>query len=243
MSTGRNLSVSAIQFKPLDNHIPSSLKKLLPLVEAASQISDLVVLPELACTNYLFDSPNEILPFAEKKGGVLFQELQKANRGKAHIIAGFIELGEDNHLYNSAYIVKPESPPEVYRKTLLYDADKTWATPGNLPYPLFSLNGFSVTVGICMDLNDDGFTHFCATNSVDIVALPVNWLDQDEDIRPYWRYRLDYDCLLVAANTYGSEKNIAFRGYSTIMYSHFILAEMGAVGDGLISFDFIEEDF
>ncbi len=243
MQNGKKISLSAIQFKPDGNSIAHSLEKLLPLVEAASQISDLVVLPELACTNYLFDSPNEILPFAEKKGGVLYQELQKANRGNAHIIAGFIELGEDNRLYNSAYIVKPESPPEVYRKTLLYDADKTWATPGNLPYPLFSINGFSVTVGICMDLNDDEFTYFCETNSVDVVALPVNWLDQDEDIRPYWRYRLGYDCLLVAANTYGSEKDIAFRGYSTIMYSHFILAEMGAVGDGLIAYDFLEEDF
>ena len=240
MENIRKISISAIQFKPPEKNPVLAIKRLLPMVEAASKISDLVVLPELACTNYLFDSKEEILPFAEKKGGFFSRELSNANLGNAHIVAGFIELGDDSNLYNSAYIIKPNSEIEVYRKTLLYDADKSWATPGNLPYPIFHINGFSVTVGICMDLNDDSFTNFCEANYIDVVALPVNWLDQDEDIRPYWRYRLDYDCILVAANTYGAEKDISFRGYSTIMYSNYILAEMGAVGDGLISYEYEE---
>jgi 5-aminopentanamidase len=135
MENIRKISISAIQFKPPEKNPQLALERLLPLVEAASKISDLVVLPELACTNYLFGSKEEILPFAEKKGGVFFKELQNANIGNAHIVAGFIELGEDSQLYNSAYILKPGSEVGVYRKTYLYDADKTWATPGIYPIP------------------------------------------------------------------------------------------------------------
>ena len=47
----RKISVSAIQFKPPEKNPQLALERLLPLVEAASKISDLVVLPELACTN------------------------------------------------------------------------------------------------------------------------------------------------------------------------------------------------
>jgi predicted amidohydrolase len=237
--SSRKISLTAVQFKPLPRNPDLALKKLLPLVEAGSKISDLVVLPELASTNYLFDSVDDISPFAETKGGLFLQSLQKANIGKSHIVAGFIE-NDNNVFYNSAYIIDSENNYSVYRKTLLYTSDESWATPGNIPYPIFQINGFSVTVGICMDLNDDNFTNFCEANYIDIVALPVNWLNQEEDVRPYWRYRLGYDCLLIAANKYGEENDISFRGYSTIMYSNYILAEMGEIGDGLITFDYEE---
>ena len=238
--SSRNISLSAIQFTPLPKNPEKAYKKLSPLIKTASELSDLVVLPELATTNYLFDSEEEILPFAEVQGGKFLNILQSCNMGKSHIVAGFIEKTEDEKLFNSAYIVYPDNSYSVYRKNLLYDADMTWANPGNVPYPIFDVKGFSVTVGICMDLNDNIFTNFCESNYIEVVALPINWLDQDKDVRPYWRYRLDYDCLLVAANKYGSEKDISFRGYSTIMYSNYILAEMGAIGDGLIVYDYEE---
>ena len=65
MENIRKISISAIQFKPPEKNPVLAIKRLLPMVEAASKISDLVVLPELACTNYLFDSKEEILLLKE----------------------------------------------------------------------------------------------------------------------------------------------------------------------------------
>lgn len=236
----KKIHLAALQFTPGTLSREQAMQRISPLLKGASENSDLIVLPELALTKYLYSSPSEVLPYSEEAGGEFLEFLRTANIGKAHIVAGFIEKENDSTLYNSAYILFPDNSFKVYRKTLLFEADESWANPGNIPYPVFSINGFTVTVGICMDLNDNRFTGFCKRNRIDIVALPVNWLDQDEDVRPYWRYRLDYECLLIAANKYGMEKNIQFRGYSTIMYSDYILAEMGAVGDGLLLYSYEE---
>lgn len=236
----RSISVSAVQFTPGSLSQKESMERLAPLIRGASELCELIVLPELTLTKYLYSSAKEILPFAEEAGGRFLEYLKKMNTGKAHIIAGFIEKTPEDKLYNSAYILFPDNTYKLYRKTLLFEADETWAEPGNIPYPLFFINGFSVTVGICMDLNDHRFNNYCKKNQINIIALPVNWLDQDEDVRPYWKYRLGYECMLVAANKYGSEKNIQFRGYSTIMYSDYILAEMGSIGDGMIYYKYEE---
>lgn len=234
----KSIKLCALQYNPGSIPLKEAMENLEPLLRGASQICDLLVLPELALTKYLFGSKKEAFSFSEVEGGNFLQYLRNINIGKSHIVAGFIEDGNDGNLYNSAYILFPDQSYRIYRKTLLFSADEAWANPGKIPYPIFMINQFRVSVGICMDLNDDNFTKFCREKSIDIVALPVNWLDQDEDVRPYWRYRLGYDCILIAANKYGIEKNIQYRGYSTIMYGDYILSEMGAVGDGILFYNF-----
>ncbi|RSH84550.1 Carbon-nitrogen hydrolase [Apiotrichum porosum] len=97
--------------------------------------------------------------------------------------------------YNSALIASPAG--EVvgnYRKTFLFETDKNWAREGSgfmhwdLPAPLGR-----VAIGICMDLNPEDFISpwnayelatYCATNAVDMLVVPMNWLDpreQDSD--------------------------------------------------------------
>ena len=236
------IKVCAIQFKANQRKHKEALQEIETLCQSACALADLVVLPEMACTNYLFDSFDDALPYAQPANGEIFERLSPiAVRFESVIVIGFIEkaINEEAEtiLYNSALILMIDGTFICYRKRLLFDADTTWARSGNLPYPIFKIKNQKVTVGICMDLNDDEFTSFCRDNKINIIAFPTNWLDQNYDIRPYWYYRLSYPALLVAANTYGKERSTTFRGYSTIMYHQMVLAEMGYAGNGMIFYE------
>ena len=89
---------------------------------------------------------------------------------------GFPEVDGDR-FFNSALVINALGELAFcYRKTLLYEADETWATPGDSGYRYFDTNWGRFAPGICMDLNDDRFVQWCADNALDALAFPTNWI-------------------------------------------------------------------
>lgn len=198
--------------------------------------ADLVVLPEMCLTGYVFHSPEEAARVAEEPGGPTYEMLAPfARLGSTYLVAGFPEKDGD-YLFNSAMVIDPQGELEfVYRKTLLYEDDFPWATPGDSGYRIFATDAGDFGVGICMDLNDDAFIEWLGRTRPRAVAFPTNWIDQGYNIWGYWAWRLlDLDCALVAANTYGPEEHTAFRGESAVLQQRTILAAAEAVGDCVI---------
>lgn len=228
---------AAIQFKASKGDWNGSLQRITPLVAAAVGPCNLVVLPEMALTGYLFDSVEAAMAVAEEPEGPTFRALAPlAKKGDCYLVAGFPEK-DGEHVFNSALVIDPQGRLEfVYRKTLLYEADFPWATPGDSGYPLIKTEHGEFTVGICMDLNDDGFIDWLEASQPLAVAFPTNWLDQGYNIWGYWAWRLgELQCALVAANSYGPEGDIAFRGESAILQRRTILAATAATGDDVIA--------
>ncbi len=228
---------AAIQFKATKGDWNQSLHRISPYIEAAAGPCDLVVLPEMALTGYLFDSVEAAMQVAEAPDGPTYQALAPyAKKGNCYLVAGFPEKDGDD-VFNSALVIDPRGKLEfVYRKTLLYEADFPWATPGDSGYPLIKTEHGEFAVGICMDLNDDAFIEWLERNQPRAVAFPTNWLDQDYNIWGYWAWRLgNLQCALVAANSYGPEGDIAFRGESAILQQRTILAAAPRIGDDLIA--------
>lgn len=139
---------------------------------------DLLVLPEMCLSGYVFNSPISILPYLEapRIGPTSHLARALATRLGCHVIAGYPELipssaspspsptittdtapkemeGEALGVgYNSAVIVSPTG--EVvgnYRKTFRFETDKTWAREGD-GFQYFDLSEplGRVAVGICM---------------------------------------------------------------------------------------------
>lgn len=230
------MRVTAVQFRPTLRDPAASIARLEPLVREGARDADLVVLPELATTGYVFDSPEDIAPFAERPRGRTFDLLSPiAREAGCWAVAGFIEQA-DGALFNSALVVDPSGDLAfTYRKTLLYEADETWATSGDSGYAVFPTRAGTFAVGICMDLNDDLFTSWLRRKRPDAIAFPTNWLDEGSDVRPYWRWRLaGCASALVAANSYGPERSIAFCGRSTVLRAGLVLAEAPREGDALV---------
>ena len=230
------MNVSAVQFKAIKGDKKASLERLCALARDAGAGTDLLVLPEMAATGYLFESRDAIAPQAEPASGETLAALAPIARDcHCWIVAGFAERAGEQ-FFNSALVIDPSGALHTYyRKTLLYEADRTWAEPGNTPYPIVDTGHGVFTVGICMDLNDDRFVAWCRSAGADAIAFPTNWLDQGQDIWPYWAWRLKgIPSALVAANTYGEEDGIRFFGSSAVLQRNRILAAAPPAGDGFI---------
>ncbi|ODN75755.1 hypothetical protein L202_05766 [Cryptococcus amylolentus CBS 6039] len=143
---------------------------------------DLLVLPEMCLSGYIFPTPASIMPYLEppRIGPTSLLARSLSTRLKCHVIAGYPErledaqqsgvvsgeAGADSEMskaagvgYNSALISSPSG--EIvgnYRKTFLFDTDKNWARAGD-GFKHFDLGGAlgRVVVGICMDMNPKDF--------------------------------------------------------------------------------------
>ncbi|MGE0493743.1 MAG: carbon-nitrogen hydrolase family protein [Vulcanimicrobiota bacterium] len=230
------MRVAAVQFKARKGDFEGSMAALCQLAELATQEADLVVLPEMAVTGYVFFSPEHARTVAEEPEGPTFARLSPlARKAGCWMVAGFPELAGEV-LFNSAMVIAPDGSLEfVYRKTLLYSADFPWAIPGDSGYRVFTTKAGDFGVGICMDLNDDAFVEWLEKKRPKAIAFPTNWLDQGERIWGYWAWRLlGVPSALVAANTWGQEEHIRFRGESAILRERTLLAAAPPEGDGVI---------
>ena len=239
------MRVAAVQFRPTRGDKAGSLRRLAKLAggtarwakDAGDGRLDLIVLPEMAATGYIFSGPDEVRPLAEDLARGGDSETARAlapvaREAGAWLVVGLPERARDR-LFNSALVLDRAGTVRfVYRKTLLFEADETWATPGDSGYRVFEDAGASFTVGICMDLNDDRFVAHCAAARARAVALPTNWLDQGEEVWGYWAWRMDgVPSALVAANTYGEDRGTRFRGESAILDGRELLAVAARSGD------------
>ncbi|MBX2796603.1 MAG: carbon-nitrogen hydrolase family protein [Myxococcales bacterium] len=232
------MRVAAVQFKPRRGAGAESLRALVTLAERAAADADLVVLPEMASSGYIFSEAAHVAAVAEAPDGPLFQALSPvARRARCFVVCGFPEAA-GAQLFNSALVIDPDgSLAFVYRKTLLYDEDLHWATPGDSGYATFDCAGGRFGVGICMDLNDDAFVAWLASQELDAVAFPTNWVfSADSDVWSYWAWRLQgVDAALVAANTWGHEDHVRFAGRSAVLQRSSLLAAAPLEGDGVIT--------
>jgi predicted amidohydrolase len=235
------LRLAAVQYKAPKGAFQSALQDIARLAEEAAAGADLVVFPEMAATGYLFESTEEIAAVAEPAKGPSFAVLGPI--AAAHgtwIVFGFPEECGGRY-FNSALVISPQGELAFcYRKSLLYERDLPWATPGDSGYRVFEASWGRFGVGICMDLNDEGFVDWIRVMSLDVIAFPTNWVEEGIDVWAYWGWRLQgCSAALVAANTYGPEEDIQFAGRSAIMRSNTIYAAAPRTGAGVIraSFD------
>ena len=232
------MRVAAVQFKGARGALGASLEHLVALARSAARGADLVVLPELAATQYLFTDEAEALAHAEPADGPTLAALAPvAAEAGCWMVCGFPEV-DGGALFNSALVIDPAGALRfVYRKTLLYPADKSWAQPGDSGYRAFDTDAGRFTLGVCMDLNDDAFVAWCATSGARVVALPTNWLVSRDDVDTwaYWAWRMDpVGAALVAANTYGAERDVMFCGRSVVLDERVVHAAAPVAGDAVI---------
>ncbi len=209
------MKAAVIQFKPEKGQPEAAWTALSSLIrQAGEEGAQLIICPEMALSGYLFSNVSAAMQIAEPQhGGNLSKLAALAAAYGAYLVCGYPELGADENgtacLYNAARIIGPRGQLlGNYRKRLLFDSDYTWARPGDTPYPIFDLaDGRRMSVGICMDLNDDRFVAFLRQQRPALVAFCTNWLDEGVDVLPYWQYRLHGTSgYFLAANTYGSEE-------------------------------------
>ena len=147
--------------------------------EAVTHGAEVVVLPELVTSGYVFASRDEAASVAIAAHDALFSEwaaeVALVPAGRGVVIGGFCERGEDGRLYNSAAVVDSSGVRAVYRKVHLWDREKLFFEPGDQPPPVLDLPVGRIGVMICYDLEFPEMPRMVALRGAELIAVPTNW--------------------------------------------------------------------
>ena len=179
--------VACIQFEPRIGEKQRNVERSLELIAAAaSRGAQLVVLPELCNTGYVFESRREAFGMAETipDGSTVRAWAESARSHGLYIVAGIAELA-DQALFNSAAVVGPEGFVGVYRKNHLWGEENLFFEPGNLGVPVFRTPIGRIACAICYDIWFPEVFRLAALQGADILCVPTNWVpmaDQPADL-------------------------------------------------------------
>jgi predicted amidohydrolase len=149
---------------------------LAAIREAVDGGADVVVLPELITSGYMFDSPEEAAAAAiDSDHEILAEWATEAARAGIVLAGGFCELGDDGLIYNSAAVFDATGLRAVYRKLHLWDREKLVFTPGSAPPPVLDTRVGRVAVIICYDLEFPELTRSVALAGAQLLLVPTNW--------------------------------------------------------------------
>lgn len=170
--------VAACQLAPAIADLPANAEMSAAAARAAiSEGADVVVLPELVTSGYVFSSPEEARGVAVTPDHGVFAAWAAActARDGAVVVGGFCELGDDGLLYNSAAVVDASGVRAVYRKAHLWDREKLVFTPGSATPPVVDTAHGRIAVMVCYDLEFPEWTRTAALAGADLIAVPTNW--------------------------------------------------------------------
>ncbi len=183
--------------------------------------ADLIVLPELVTSGYVFDSRKELYPVAEAftdgKSRHLFSRLAK--QLNASIVYGFPEL-DDGEIYNSCALLNPDGTFGLYRKAHLFYREKLLFAPGNTGLVTCNAkDGVRIGLMICFDWQFPEVARILALEGAQIICHPANlvlpWCQQAMLTRS-----LENRVFTVTANRIGTESNsemqMTFTGQSQV---------------------------
>jgi predicted amidohydrolase len=138
--------------------------------------ADIIVLPELATSGYVFDSAQEAHNAAITVDDAFFGLVAHLLHGTDSVVVfGFCELAPGGALYNSAAVVTEDGLRCVYRKTHLWDRETLVFTPGQGAPPVVTTAHGRIGVLICYDLEFPEMPRALAMAGADVLVVPTNW--------------------------------------------------------------------
>jgi predicted amidohydrolase len=218
------LKAGYLQFEPVFGEPESNISKIESLV--SDKEFDLLVMPELANSGYLFTSRAELEKLSESiPDGIFCRSLKKiCNDKESFIVAGICEKHNGKY-YNSSILVRPDGEIFTYRKIQLFFEEKLWFEPGNFQIETNEINSSrfkAVRIGmmICFDWIFPEVARTIALKGAKIICHPANLVMtycQDAMVTR----ALENGVFTITANRTGKEikkdKELYFTGMSEIV--------------------------
>ena len=187
MSTERTspesrVRIACAQMEPTIGRKQENVGHTLDLIgEAAGEGADLVVLPELCNSGYVFENREEAFTMAEEVpgGDTTGKWITAAARHGMHVVAGIAER-DGRALYNSAAVIGPRGFIGTYRKNHLWAAENLFFEPGNLGMPVFHTELGRIAAAICYDMWFPELFRLAAVQGADVLCVPTNWVPMPE---------------------------------------------------------------
>ena len=211
--------IALVQFSPKRKNVTANILKVQELLGDIQ--ADLIVLPELSNSGYLYEAAESLAPYSESKDGsgpFLAAMSQLATMSGSLIITGYAEI-EQGQLYNSAAAITTVGVLQNYRKTHLFDLEKLLFQPGNTGFLTLTHHSVKIGMMICFDWIFPESARTLALSGAQIIAHPANL------VMPYCQTAMvtrsiENKVFTITANRIGEEdlgENIlAFTGASQI---------------------------
>lgn len=207
------MRIGFYQFAPRVGEVKENLAQVASALEGVE--ADLIVLPELANSGYLFLSQDEVEAIAEPIPGPTTDFLQAlARQHECWLVAGLPERAGGG-CYNSAVLIGPGGVMGTYRKVHLFCEEKLYFRSGDLGFPVFDVEGVRVGLLVCFDHIFPEAARTLALQGAQIICHPSNLILPEYgqlttrvrsiENRVYW----------VLANRWGVEE----RGGKTLTYT------------------------
>ena len=212
-------TLALVQFKPVRKNVPRNIRKIQSLLQGID--ADLIVLPELSNSGYLYSSKESLLPFSEPTSGdgqFLTALRELATHTKGVIVSGYAERSQ-NQLYNAAIAISADGVLANYRKTHLYADEKTLFLPGDSGFQTFTWKDVIIGMMVCFDWIFPESARSLALAGAQIIAHPANL------VLPYCQNAMvtrsiENKVFTITANRIGAEKlgeqKLTFTGQSQI---------------------------
>ena len=199
------------------------------IARAADAGANLIVLPELATSGYVFQSQAEadFGSQAATDGPALATWAESCREFGVWVVAGFSERSASGR-FDSAALLGAEGVIGVYRKAHLFFDEKSYFEPGDSGFPVFDLPFGRIGMLICYDLWFPEAARVLALAGAEIICVPTNWVAAFR--RRVWDERgwvmgnyaavavaAQNHVFLAAADRIGSERGVEFLGGSCVV--------------------------
>lgn len=198
--------VSVLQFEPKLLDVAHNLQQIERMMNGLA--TDLVVLPELCLSGYVFNHVDETRSAAQDPSdSEVFTHLKALAKDKdCSIVLGFAEKAGDL-LYNSSALINPDGSTYTYRKTHLFYREKLFFTPGDSGFMVVpAKGGIKIGMMICFDWQFPEAMRTLALLGAQIVCHPSNlvlpWCQEAMKTRS-----LENRVYSITANRIGTESN------------------------------------
>jgi predicted amidohydrolase len=208
------------QFRPLFGKKDANLRKVLSALEGIE--ADLVVLPELPFTGYYFRNRAELRSLAEppRRSAIVEALVEACRRGGFHLVTGFAERDGDR-CFNASLLLGPGGILQVYRKIHLFNEEKRWFDPGDLPPKVRRVGGVKVGMLICFDYIFPEITRTLALQGMDLLCHPSNLVLKEYCQRSMRTRCLENAVFAVTVNRCGEDRrphgSLRFTGRSQVV--------------------------
>jgi len=171
------IRIACRQLAPVLGQLDANVRATLDAIaDSVADGAQLIVLPELMLSGYMFVSADEARPVAITAEHPVFAQWADAVRDAgAVVVGGFTELGENGKVYNSAAVVDGTGVLAVYRKIHLWDKEKLVFTPGDVAPPVVDTAIGRLGILICFDLEFPEMPRTLALGGAEIIVVPTNW--------------------------------------------------------------------
>jgi len=213
-----SLRVGYFQFAPSFGEPETNLSRVVSGLQQAE--ADLIVLPELPFSGYLFEDRSELATLAEEPthSATVDTLAELCQKRDFHLVTGFTERAGDK-LYNSALLIGPQGLIHTYRKLHLFNTETEYFDPGDTPLITHIIRGTRIGIMVCYDWAFPEVARSLALQGADIICHPSNL------VLPWGQQAMQVRCLensvyAITTNRFGTDErprgSVTFTGHSQI---------------------------